>query len=440
MLGISDNVLMLKRIFALALFILITWPFTALASGDHVVINSFLIQGTSPNDEYVELLNPTGTPVDLTGWRLSRKSASGTNTNLLTTFPEKVLLPGQKITIGHASSVLKTDLTYSTSGFLAINNTIILYSDAGKTVVDKVGMGSAGDFEGAAIPNPEAGEIPSRVEGEDTGNNLADFIFAEKEEEVPEETTESEPDPTTTTTITASFFFDLSVTELMPNPVGADGENEWIELKNNGSRADLGGLVLRDKIGSPHEYKIPLGTFLDPGDYLVLSAKATKISLNNTGDIIEIVSPFGQLIDSTEVNYGKAPEGSSFALFESVWSWTTQPSPGSQNIKKALVVTKTTKATTKSKKTTTTKKKKTKTGGDVLGETTEVEDIYVADEVPDREDKENRASSVMIGLAILGACLYTLYENQERREKVGKLFRTRYEEIRNRIREKVPRR
>lgn len=168
----------------------------------HVVISEVQIAGTSTKDEFVELYNPTSTSVSLIGWRLSRKTSSGSESNLLTSFPAITIpargfllaAPAEYDTIAHG--MILPDVPYSTTQRLSADNTVILYSDAGMTVVDKVGMGAASDIEGTAAPNPVTGGSIERKarststsatlggggldefagNGFDTNNNADDFV------------------------------------------------------------------------------------------------------------------------------------------------------------------------------------------------------------------------------------------------------------------------
>ena len=125
---------------------------------DHVVISEVQIVGATSTEEFVELYNPLSSPVDMTGWRLSRRTAGGTESNLLTTFPTCTIPAYGYFLIAHPSVYTETrDAAYSTAQAIASNNTVILYSDAGLIVVDRVGMGSATISETATISNPVAG-------------------------------------------------------------------------------------------------------------------------------------------------------------------------------------------------------------------------------------------------------------------------------------------
>lgn len=203
----------------------------------HVVISEIQIDGDSTNDEFVELYNPSGNPVDMTGWRLTKKTAGGTQSNLVANI-SGTIAPHGFFLIAHPdfNGSTTSDLVYSaTSSGIAANNSVTLYSDAGATVVDVVGMGSAVASESAATANPDpsgsierkanatsttesmtAGVDQTAGNGQDTDNNNADFVTRtvsdpqnsssaiEPVAPTPTPTATPEPTPTPTPELTAT--------------------------------------------------------------------------------------------------------------------------------------------------------------------------------------------------------------------------------------------
>ena len=180
------------------IFILLILPWPALASSDdHALITKLQLAGEeSTTDEFIEIYNPTQEPVNLAGWRLTKKTAGGKEYNLLTKFPEISLAVNTAFKITPKSYAGEFDLNYSTSESISEDNTIILYSDAGKTIVDKVGLGKASDFETGAAVNPEKGQILERIKTEekyqDQDNNSLDFKINKPEGESQDQTFQGE--------------------------------------------------------------------------------------------------------------------------------------------------------------------------------------------------------------------------------------------------------
>jgi hypothetical protein len=202
---------------------------------DHVVISEILVTGVNANDEFIELYNPTGNAVDLSGWRLKRTQPSAQNyvANMSGIIPSHgyflVASPGY-------TGNLTPNLYYSaSSSSITTASTIVLTSDAaGTNVIDKVGIGSALDFETKSTATPSAGKSLERKanpnstpdtmnidgtdnlagNGEDTDNNANDFIIRDipdpqnsnspAEPPLPTPTTTPEPTVTPLPTITPS--------------------------------------------------------------------------------------------------------------------------------------------------------------------------------------------------------------------------------------------
>lgn len=161
----------------------------AALGGDNIVISEVQIAGATSDDEFVELYNPTATSITMSGWRLTRKNSSGTEANLVLTLSGTVPSRGYFL-IGHGtgysqSTTTPLDATYSAASNALTNNyTVLLYSDAGSTLVDKVGFGSALDSETSVFAsNPTSGQSIERKLGgingnaQDTDNNSTDFTL-----------------------------------------------------------------------------------------------------------------------------------------------------------------------------------------------------------------------------------------------------------------------
>lgn len=178
------------------------------STGTNIVISQVQTAASgsgNADQEFVELYNPTNVAVDMAGWRLTRKSSGGTQSTLVSNIEGTIAAHGYFL-IAHptyTNPAVTPDLTYSaTSSAIANNNTVVLYSDAGQTVVDKVGFGTVAlaDFETQAFgSNPAAdqsiirkaslgstattvgtgGSESTAGNGYDTDNNATDFVLLE---------------------------------------------------------------------------------------------------------------------------------------------------------------------------------------------------------------------------------------------------------------------
>lgn len=170
------------------------------ALAGHIVISEIQISGTTTGDEFVELFNPTDTDMDLTGWRLARKTSGTSSANLLTNMSGSIPAHGYFLVTpptGYTGSS-SADLTYSpASTRISANNTVYLFASDSATLVDKVGIGDgATDGEGSPAPLPAdnqsierkahssstqdsmaSGADMTEGNGEDTDDNSSDFIL-----------------------------------------------------------------------------------------------------------------------------------------------------------------------------------------------------------------------------------------------------------------------
>ncbi len=123
---------------------------------------------------------------------------------------------------------------------------------------------------------------------------------------------------------------EIIINELMSHP--QSGQPEWIELRNLAARTvDLSGWTLDDApSGGSAPWLIPHGTSIAPHGYAVFLKTETKLSLNDSGDQVELRRG-SQLLDSVELPVLKtdiayAREG------EDGWCKTDRPTPGSANL------------------------------------------------------------------------------------------------------------
>lgn len=123
----------------------------------------------------------------------------------------------------------------------------------------------------------------------------------------------------------------LYLSEVLPSPEGADTENEFIEIFNTANfTADISGFKIKDTIGAIKTFTIPIGTKISANNFLTFKSGQTKISLNNSGDGVELLDPSGKIIDS--IDFGKSQSGQSWSKTENIWQWTAKPTPNQVNI------------------------------------------------------------------------------------------------------------
>ncbi len=157
-----------------------------LAATSHVVIAQIQTRTTAnTQDEFVELFNPTNGALTIDGFKLTRKTAGGTEHTLVASM-SGVIPARSSLLVAHPnySGVVTKDVTYSSTssatGNIAVDNRVTLY-DISNGVIDEVGMGNATDSAGISAPNPATnGSIVRKLDelsgrGVDTDNDADDF-------------------------------------------------------------------------------------------------------------------------------------------------------------------------------------------------------------------------------------------------------------------------
>lgn len=148
------------------------------------------------------------------------------------------------------------------------------------------------------------------------------------------------PPPSPTTNVPQTDSCDqIVMNELIPNPVGDDAGQEWLELRGLGNETVF--LANCAVVINGTRYSFAPDEWIDGGQFSVLAnfsdGQTTKtLSFKNTG--VSTVS-FGRLTGDNDfealqtVQYVDAPEGQSWARFEEGWRWLMAPTPGDDNSK-----------------------------------------------------------------------------------------------------------
>jgi len=126
---------------------------------------------------------------------------------------------------------------------------------------------------------------------------------------------EHETEATRTVSVTVPEYSSaIIINEILPNPVGSDTANEFIELRNTSDTTiDISGWQLDDASGGSTPYAIPSGTTLSANGIAVWYRSETKIALNNDADSARLLDPFGAT--KATATYAKAlAEGHSYNL------------------------------------------------------------------------------------------------------------------------------
>jgi PKD repeat protein len=270
------------------------WSFFSLsfyevqATSSPVTLAQLQISGATADDEFVRLRNETGSDINLSGFRLSKKTLSNgvckESTLVSSAHFQGLLLGKSTFLITHPSykSFYSAPLDYSSASYYLTENTVVLLYDQNGDLLDRKVSGTACD---------DVSPLP-------------------------------EPLPPVPSTVTVRF------NELLPNPSSDEGAGEFIELYNPETTiADMSGCSLRDasKTGS---YTFPQDTLIPGHSYFVLTRSVSKLSLNNTDETLTLFDSAGNIIDS--MSYETAKENISLNNTSSGWRGGT-PTPGLPN-------------------------------------------------------------------------------------------------------------
>jgi len=157
-----------------------------------ILINEIQIEGKTSKDEFIELFNSLNEEVDLTGFSLKKKTATGSESNLVSSdkFSGTISTGGYFLIVPQTKDdgtpnyqgEAPPDFFYSGKTYsIAANNTVLLY-DSNNNLIDKVGFGQVQDFENSPFPqNPSKNQslgrkwIEINQNHQDTNSNQEDF-------------------------------------------------------------------------------------------------------------------------------------------------------------------------------------------------------------------------------------------------------------------------
>lgn len=295
----------------------------------------------SVSQEYVSIFNNSDSPVDVTNWCINYATASdATQTQLTCLTPPntktKLILHPYKTVSFATTEFLQAYPEYRSDAIfkagIATASGHIKLLNSSKAVVDSVGWGAATNPETTAITAHINGKILQRKQADDhklqdTNNNAQDFVQADILPASSGNISEEQIQYTCPIEYPLCLENHPIISEIYPNPEGADTGREFIELHNPSSHAvQLEFYVLQ--LGSK-SFQLP-ATVLEPGAYISFTDAQSGLILPNTSASIKLISPMGDVI--REIAYDNLAENVSWALINNVWHATFQPTPGAENI------------------------------------------------------------------------------------------------------------
>ncbi len=297
-----------------------------------IVINEFVSDPADGEVEWIELYNTTEKEINLDGWTIEEGSGAKTN------------LTG----IIAASGDGKFMVIEKPKGNLNNNGDIIILRDASGKLIDQVAYGNWNDGNAdnnAPVANDPSG-VARKFDGHNSFNNAEDFAVTAAPTKGASNIIKEEDSEL------GGFDFsdDIIISEIFPNPVGSDNENEFIELYNASDRdVDLTGWMLGDDSKKKYEIAVSAksrtSTIIKTKGYLTIYRNESKIALNNNGDSVKLYQPLKDEPSQT-VKYEKAIEGWSYNIFDfrflilaltnNKYVWSEVVTPGEENVIKTI--------------------------------------------------------------------------------------------------------
>ena len=333
---------------------------------NHLVISEFRTVGPlGANDEFVEIYNPTGAAVSISGWTILKSSSCGTSVQTLATITSGTILqPGQHYLLaasGSNSSITDADQTFSPG--IANDGGLALYSTSGLTI-DQVGMCATTYFREGTILSPLTGTSDQSYErkpgGEtscvDTTNNAGDFALISPASPLNHNSPEVMCAGVVLSTLTFTPTWTLTRTptraptaipqpvvlnEILPHPRSdwnGDGTanvgDEYVEIINVSTAAvNVANWKLDTGIGSPKTFTLPAIT-LQPRQIAFFFSSQTGLSISSGGSTVRLLKSSGAIadaytysaVDRADRTWCRQPDGSG------KWGYICLPSPGRPNI------------------------------------------------------------------------------------------------------------
>ncbi|MFT4979377.1 MAG: hypothetical protein ACI8S6_005287 [Myxococcota bacterium] len=251
---------------------------------DDIKINEFLPNpdsDTSSSDdtrEWVELFNNSSVEIDLGGWELQWGTSSFGDSFLIPA--DTFIAAGGFLVIG-GESVPEADVVVPADDDLAMGaassspdalrllhcgpglSDTVIYGPLGGENSDEW-IDDSGEIATSWGPKAVAGlSIARRFDGVDSDDSGADFVVSATPspgEPNPEVSCESDPGT-------------IKINEILPNPSGSDGGNEWMEIVNTGSESvALDDWSIQTGASSWNtKFTFPPETIIEPGAYLVIA-------------------------------------------------------------------------------------------------------------------------------------------------------------------------
>ena len=284
---------------------------------------TILISKISQDKKYIEIYNPTNQNVDLTGWKIEYYAGSGTKT-VGKIFKDEVILANGFLVLSN-DKMLAGAIKFDNNLGLAQNDGSVVLSRSDGSVADTVGWGNNSKSAGSPIKGGVKMVWRCFIDGNIIDSKfLSGKNFNNQEVEPYSRPNCKTPDSKSESSKELNKCEGLKLSEIASNV-----DEQFIEIINfgektvitTGCKLTVGDSGVRENIGDIE---------LNPGEFLTIKIKNTKLKLPKTKGKVYLLDEAGSKIDSTE--YEKLSKSSSWSLIDDEWMQTFMITENSENI------------------------------------------------------------------------------------------------------------
>jgi len=289
---------------------------------------TILISKISQDKKYIEIYNPTNQNVDLTGWKIEYYAGSGAKT-VGKIFKDEVILANGFLVLSN-DKMLASAIKFDNNLGLAQSDGSVVLSRSDGSVADTVGWGNSSRSAGSPIKGGVKIVWRCFIDGNiiDSKNNSTDFLSSkgyDNQEIVPYLRPNCKsPESKSESSKELNKCEGMKLSEIASNV-----DEQFIEIINSGEKTvittgcklTVGDAGVRENIGDIE---------LNPGEFLTIKIKNTKLKLPKTKGKVYLLDEYGSKIDISE--YNNMPKGASWSSVDDEWTRTFAITEGVANI------------------------------------------------------------------------------------------------------------
>lgn len=282
-----------------------------------------LISKISQGKKYVEIYNPTNRNVNLAGWKIEYYTGSSAKP-VGKIFKDEVILANGFLVLSN-DKMLAGAIKFDNNLGLAQNDGSVVLSRSDGSVADIVGWGNNSKSAGPPIKGGVKIVWRCFIDGNIIDSKFLSGKNLNNQEVEPysrPNCKNSEPKPKSSKELNKCEGLKLS-------EIASNVDEQFIEIINSGEKTvittgcklTVGDSGVRENIDNIE---------LNPGEFLTIKIKNTKLKLPKTKGKVYLLDEAGSQIDSTE--YEKLAKSSSWSLVDDEWMQTFMITENSENI------------------------------------------------------------------------------------------------------------